>query len=235
MTDLSTLKKAGLVGGMGPQSLMPYYLGITYGVRELTRPDFFPNLAIESINVFEVLDFCAREDYDGLTEHVLRALQCLAAAGAQFAALTANTTHIIFDRLQARSPIPLISIVEATAAEAARLGYRRVGLLGTIFTMTHDFYFAPFERLGINVVVPDVGDMLLVNRRITDELELGIVRLETLEEFQRVIRDMEYKGAQAVILGCTELPLLLNDGNSPLPVLDTVQIHVQAIIRAILG
>lgn len=230
------MKKAGLVGGMGPQSTMPYYLDVVYGVRQRTRPDFFPNLTIESINVFEVLDYCARGDYDGLTHHVLRAVRNLAAAGADFAVLTANTTHIIFDRLQALSPIPLLSIVEATCAEAARRGYRRVALLGTVFTMTRDFYRQPFARAGIDVVVPSPDEMRIVDTRITDELELGLVRPQTLAEFQAIISRLQRdQGAQAVILGCTELPLLLNNTNSPLPVLDTVAIHTSAIIDRILS
>lgn len=230
------MKKAGLIGGMGPQSTMPYYNGIVYGVRERTRPDFFPNLTIESINVFEVLDYCGRRDYEGLTEHVLGAIRNLAAAGCDFAVLTANTTHIIFERLQGTSPIPLLSIVEATAAEALRRGYRRVAVLGTVFTMTGDFYRKPFERLGVEVVVPRSDEMQLIDKRITDELELGIIRPETLAEFQAIIKRMaDEDRAEAVVLGCTELPLLLNDGNSPLPTLDTVAIHTSAIIDRILS
>lgn len=229
------MRKAGLIGGMGPQSTMPYYMGVVYGVRERTRPDFFPNLTMESINVFEVLDYCAREDYDGLVKHVLKAVNNLAAAGADFAVLTANTTHIIFDRLKAVSPIPLLSIVDATCAEAVRRGINKVALLGTRFTMTLPFYRIPFQRKGIEVVVPDADEMTLVDRRITDELELGVVKESTLKEFQQIIERLKTEhGAEAVILGCTELPLLLNNDNSPLPVLDTVDIHIKAIVDRIL-
>lgn len=230
------MKKAGLIGGMGPQSTMPYYMGIVYGVRERTNPHFSPNLTIESVNVFEILDYCAREDFDGLTEHFLHAIRNLAAAGADFAVLTANTSHIIFDRLQPLSPIPLLSIVEATCAEAVRRGYRKVALLGTTFTMTRDFYKRPFIREGIEVVVPTPDEMQLIDRRITEELELGIIREETLAEFQTIIsRLRDESRAESVILGCTELPLLLNDSNSPLPTLDTVAIHTSKIIDTILS
>lgn len=221
---------------MGPQSTVPYYMGVVYGVNERTRPDFFPNVAIESINVFEVLDFCAREDYEGMTAHLLKAITALARSGADFAALTANTAHIVFDRLQPLSPIPLISIVEATSDEAVRRGYRKVALLGTVFTSTKDFYKTPFERKGIHVIVPDKDDIALIDKRITAELEYGVVKEETLAEFQKIISRLgEEQGAEAVILGCTELPLLLNDSNSPLPVLDTVAIHTRAIIDEILS
>ncbi|MEE0978331.1 MAG: amino acid racemase [Muribaculaceae bacterium] len=229
------MKKAGLIGGMGPQSTMPYYLGIAYGVRQKTRPDFFPNITIECINVFEVLDYCARADYDGLTLHILRAVRNLAAAGADFAVLTANTTHIIFDRLKPLSPIPLISIIDTVRDEALARGYRKVALLGTVFTMTRDFYKKPFREAGIEVVVPNDPEMQLINDRINNELELGIVTDETLTLFREIIsRLRDSDGAEAVILGCTELPLLLNDDNSPLPTLDTVAIHTRAIINTIL-
>lgn len=230
------MKKAGLVGGMGPQSTMPYYMGVVYGVNQRTRPDFFPNVTIESVNVFEVLDFCAGEDYDGMTEYLLKAITSLARSGADFAALTANTAHIVFDRLQNLSPIPLISIVEATSDEALRRGLRKVALLGTVFTSTKDFYKTPFERKGIRVVVPDKEDIDLIDKRITSELEYGVVKEETIAEFQKIIsRLRDEQGAEAVILGCTELPLLLNDANSPLPVLDTVAIHTRAIVDEILS
>lgn len=229
------MKKAGLVGGMGPQSTMPYYLGVVYGVRERTSDDFFPNINIESINVFEVLKFCEREDYEGLTQHLLLAVKNLAAAGAEFAVLTANTSHIVFDRLQKVSPIPLLSIIEATCEEAKKRGYNKLALLGTVFTMQRDFYKAPFLREGIDIIVPSEDEMRLIDKRITDELELGIVRDETLLEFQQIISRLGIEhGAQAVILGCTELPLLLNDANSPLPTLDTVAIHTSSIIDRIL-
>lgn len=230
------MKKAGLIGGMGPQSTMPYYMGVVYGVNERTRPDFFPNITVESINVFEVLDYCAREDYAGLTNHLLGAVEALARSGADFAALTANTAHIVFDRLQAVSPIPLISIVEATCAEAMRRKVKRVALLGTVFTSTRDFYKLSFIREGIQVIIPNAEEMSLIDKRITSELEYGIIRQETLAEFQKIIARMRDEDkAETVILGCTELPLLLNDANSPLPVLDTVAIHTRAIVDAILS
>lgn len=229
------MKKLGLVGGMGPQSTIPYYHDIVYGVQERTARDFFPNLTIESVNCFDVLKMCADERYDDITAYLLRAIENLHRAGAEFAALTANTAHIVFDDLARRSPIPLVSIIESTCAEASRRGYRRVGLLGTIFTMTRDFYKKPFFRDGIGVVIPRGDDLQLVDNRITSELEYGIVKLSTLAEFQRIIDDMKAQdGIEAVILGCTELPLILSDEVSPLPVLDTVKIHTADLISKIL-
>lgn len=230
------MKKLGLVGGMGPESTMPYYHGIVYGVNARTSKDFFPNLTIESINVFHILQLCAKKDYESLTEYVLEALQNLARSGADFAALSANTTHIVFDRLRERSPLPLLSIVEAVCSEAMRRNYRKIGLLGTIFTMTEDFYKKPFMREGIEVVVPSATEMQRVDSLISDELEYGIIKPETLAEFQQIIARMrDENGIEAIILGCTELPLILNADNSPVPVLDTMKIHIDAIVNEILS
>jgi aspartate racemase len=229
------VRKLGLVGGMGPESTIPYYHDIVYGVQKRLGRSEFPPLVIESVNVFDILKFCTAEDYGALTDYLLSSIEHLAAAGADFAAMAANTPHIVFDELQRRSPIPLLSIVEATCAEAQRRGIRRLALLGTIFTMEGEFFKAPFRRAGIEILVPDGEERRYISDRIYGELELGIVKPETLEGFQRVIRRLgDQEGAEALVLGCTELPMLLNDQVSPLPCLDTVEIHVRAIVDEIL-
>ena len=229
-------RKVGLVGGMGPLSTMPYYQGIVYGVRAKTRDDFFPDLTIESVNVFEILDMCGREDYDAVTMRLCRAIENLAKTGCEFAVLTANTSHIVFDRLKECSPIPLLSIVESTSREALRRSYGKIALLGTEFTMKGDFYKKPFVEKGIEIVVPNEPEMALVDTRIREELELGIIKESTLCEFRAILERMKAEsGIQAVVLGCTELPLLLDVGNSPVPCLNTVEIHVADIVECILG
>ena len=230
------MKKLGFVGGMGPESTIPYYHGIVNGVQQRWGRQSFPNLTIESVDVFRIQKLCAEERFDELTDYLLDAIRNLAAAGAEFAALGANTPHIVFDRLQARSPLPLVSIVEAACAEARRRKLTKLGLLGTIFTMTGDFFKAPFTANGIEIVVPTAKEMELVSERIYHELEFGVLKPETLALFQQVISRMQREdGIQAVVLGCTELPLLLNDGVSPVPCLDTLQIHIQALIDEIVG
>ena len=196
----------------------------------------FPELSIESVNVFEVLRLCGEKQYDKLTEYLLGAINNLAKSGADFAALSANTPHIVFDKLKEQSPIPLISIVEATCEEAKFRGLKKIGLLGTIFTMTGEFFKAPFVKNGIQIIVPTESEIELINDKISKELELGIVKEETLLFFQKVISRMKDEdGIEAIVLGCTELPLLLNDEISPVPCLDTMQIHVRSIIKTIVG
>lgn len=230
------MKKLGLVGGMGPESTIPYYHDIVYGVQERVGRDYFPNLTIESINVFDVLRLCGERNYDELTDYLFQAVNNLARSGADFAALSANTPHIVFDRLQELSPVPLISIVESACREAEKRKLKKIGLLGTIFTMTEDFFKWPFLRKEINIVVPSDVEMEYVNQKISSELEHGIVKEETLECFKRIISRMQTEEhIEAVILGCTELPLLLNDQVSPVPCLDTMKIHIQDIIDEILS
>ena len=229
------MKKLGLIGGMGPESTIPYYHDIVYGVQEAIGEQAFPELTIESVNVFKVLGLCKEQKYDELTKYLMRAIDNLAKSGADFAALSANTPHIVFDRLKEQSPIPLISIVEATCEEAKRRGLKKIGLLGTIFTMTGEFFKAPFIKKGIEVIVPTESEMELINEKISAELELGIVKDETLTAFQQIIARMrDEDGIEAIVLGCTELPLLLNDEVSPVPCLDTMQIHIHAIVETIL-
>lgn len=229
------MKKLGLVGGMGPESTIPYYHDIVYGVQEALGKSIFPELSIESVNVFEVLRLCGEKKYDELTEYLLRAINNLAKSGADFAALSANTPHIVFDKLKEQSPIPLISIVEAACEEARRRELKKIGLLGTIFTMTGEFFKIPFVKNEIQVTIPSESEMELINDKISTELELGIVKEETLLSFQKVISRMKDEdGIEAIVLGCTELPLLLNDEVSPVPCLDTMQIHINSIIKNIL-
>lgn len=144
------MKKLGLIGGMGPESTIPYYHGIVYGVQQRTGQKLFPCLTIESVDVFEVLRFCGEERYDELTVYLMKAIHNLEKSGADFAALSANTPHIVFDRLREQSSIPLISIVEAACQEARKRSFKRIGLLGTIFTMQGAFFKKPFVNQGIS-------------------------------------------------------------------------------------
>lgn len=230
------MKKLGLVGGMGPESTIPYYHDIVYGVQSRVGTKFFPNLTIESVNVFEVLRLCGEQKYEELTDYLMKAVDNLVNSGADFVALSANTPHIVFDRMKERAAVPLVSIIEASRDEALRRNMHKVGLLGTIFTMTGEFFKAPFEHSGIEVVVPSAEEMDFVNQKISTELELGIVKRSTLESFQQIIGHMkEEHEVEAVVLGCTELPLILNDAVSPVPCLDTMKIHIKTLIDMIVA
>lgn len=228
------MKKLGLIGGIGPESTVSYYRKIIHGVQLQAGKEHLPNLSIESLNAFTVFRLCRQQAFDQLADYVLGALHSLAAGGADMAALTGNTPNIVMDRVLLRSPIPIVSAVEATCEAALQRGARRVGLLGTVFTMTHTFFKTPFEARGMQVVTP--GDLQIerIQARIESELEHGIVKEDTRQEFVAIIQDLQRReGIDHVALACTELPLILNDSNSPVPCLDTVEIHVDALVSAI--
>lgn len=229
------IKKLGLIGGIGPESTIPYYHDIVYGVQKKLGKKFFPNLTIESLNVFDILTICSKKDYTELVNYLMVAINNLKASGAEFVAMSGNTPHIVFDELQKRSSIPLVSIVEATCDETKRRNIKKVGLLGTIFTMREDFFKKPFVKNNIQVIVPTEKEMAYIDQKISDELELGVVKQETLAEFLKVIQRMkDEQGIEAIILGCTELPLLFKDAKTPVECLDTMQIHIDTLIDTIL-
>lgn len=227
------MKKLGLIGGMGPESTIPYYRDIVHGVH--ARAGRFPLMSIESVDVFHVLHLESEGRLEELADYLSDALERVVASGAEVGALCANTPHLVFDELQARCPIPLISIVEACRDEASRRGFTRLGLLGTAPTMGGCFYQRAFCGAGMDLVVPNKEDQCYVAQKISEELEFGVLRDETragLADVVQRLRDAE--GVEAIVLGCTELPLILNDGVTCVPCLDTIAIHVSALVEAVL-
>lgn len=223
-----------MVGGTGPESTISYYRTLTQGVQRAVGVGQLPPLVIDSLSVFEVLDLCARDDMDGLLAYLSSSIDRLAAAGAEVATLTALTPHIVFDRLRDASPIPLISAVEATRDEALARNVSAVALLGTEPTMTGDFFAQPIRDAGIDVAIPDAKEIAFIQDRILRELEQGIVTDATREGFVSIIERLRAdRSVDSVALGCTELPLLLDDTSSPVPCLDPVEIHSRALITAI--
>lgn len=228
------MKKIGLVGGTGYESTLVYYRELNRIVNKNCGGAAFPEIAIESVDLCRALRYVAEDDTDSLTEYILEKLGALAAGGADFAALTAGTMHIVFDRLRERSPLPLIGIPQAIRAEAEKRGLHRVGLLGTLATMEKDFFKKTLTDSGIEVVIPEKADRELVFERITSELELGIVKDSTRKELLEITGKMQAEhGIEAVILGCTELPLILNEECCPLPVLDIMDIHIHRLAELI--
>lgn len=229
------MKKLGLIGGVGPEATVPYYRGIVYGVQQRLNKPFFPPLVIESLSCFEVIRMSSQNDREGLAQYLLNGVNNLAAAGAQVGALACNTGHMVFDELQKRSPIPLVSIVETTCAEARRQNFTRVGILGTAATMEDDYFKTPFLQAGIDVAVPPASARKYIADAILNELELGVVKETTARRFLEIVADMaREQNIAAVILGCTELPLLFNGRKVSVPVLDTMQLHIEKLVDVIL-
>lgn len=223
--------RLGLVGGLGPESTIDYYRRIIDAWRACD-PSSAPAVVIDSLDVQHALQLVAT-DREALVEYLLDSINRLAAAGADFAALTANTPHIVFDELVARSPIPLVSIVEVTAREAERRGLRRLALLGTRFTMEASFYPEVFGRSDITVITPPESERAWVHERYVGELLVGKFTDQTRKELLAIVaRLRDSEGIDGVILGGTELPLILSSMEvSKLPALDTTALHVAALVE----
>lgn len=220
----------GIVGGLGPESTIDYYRRILESWQQ-GDPASAPSIVIDSLDVQRAIRL-VETDRAALAEYLLGSLRRLAGAGVDFAAMTANTPHIVFDDLAARSPVPLVSIVEVCANEARRLGLRRLGLLGTRFTMEAPFYADVCARDGITVVAPGPEDRAWLHERYIGELLKGIFRADTrLGVVSLVERLQEAQRIDGVILGGTELPLLLETtAIGAIPLLDTTALHVAAIV-----
>lgn len=230
------MKKVGIIGGMGPESTVVYYHDIVYGVQKASGKNFFPNLSIESVDVFTVLQLCEEQRYEELYEYLMKAIECLCKCNVDFIILAANTPHIVYDRLAANTSIPIISIIDETAEEAKNQGMERIGLLGTKFTMTGEYYKRPFAQRQINIVTPNVEEMNYIADKITNELELGIVKDDTKVQLCSIINRMKKEEKiEGIVLGCTELPLAINSVNSPVTCLDTMSIHIKSIINRIMN
>jgi len=226
----------GLIGGIAPESTIDYYRRIVAQYRERRGNGDYPTIVINSINMTAMLRYVSAHQLGELTAYLLREVTKLARAGADYALLASNTPHIVFDDLNRQSPIPLISIVEATAAAAVAQGYRKVGLLGTRFTMEGGFYPAVLARSGIEVITPASAEREYVHDTYMGELVRAEFRPETRAGFASLIGTMRARDAiDAVILGGTELPLLLRDAvDLACPVLDTTAIHVHTVVNRLL-
>ncbi|MDB4907737.1 MAG: aspartate/glutamate racemase superfamily protein [Gemmatimonadetes bacterium] len=226
---------AGIIGGIGPESTVDYYRRIL-AEWAMLEPGTAPSLVINSIDVRRALSL-AQHDLPGLIENLMPELQRLAGAGADFAALSANTPHIVFDALVQRTSIPLLSIVEVAAREASRLGLERLGLLGTRFTMEAPFYREVFGRRGLTVVVPPEPDLTWVHDHYIGELLVGEFHPRTRAGMEALVaRLRDSQQIDGVILGGTELPLLLQSSSvAGLPALDTPGLHVSAIVARLRG
>jgi aspartate racemase len=230
-TGARAMNAVGLVGGLGPESTIDYYRRILEAW-EHEAPGTAPHVVIDSLDVRHALRLVA-VDRPALVEYLLASIERLARAGVGIAAMTANTPHVVFDELAARSPVPLLSIVESCADEGARLGLRRLVLLGTRFTMEAPFYPEVLGRRGIATVVPEAEERAWLHEHYVGELLRGDFRDETRQRVVSLVERLrDAHAADGVILGGTELPLLLGEGPvAGLPALDTTALHVRAIVE----
>ena len=220
-------KKIGILGGVSPESTKIYYEYIT---REYVRRygDFsYPEIVIYSVNFQEFMDLSRHERWDLIADKMVVIFEKLKKAGVDVGLIAANTLHIVFEEVQEKSPIPLVSIIEATAEAITLKGVKTVGLLGTLFTMSKDFYKKGLGTKGIEAFVPDEKDQQLVSRVIYEELTRGIVKPESRVEYVNIVEKLKARGAEGIVLGCTEIPLLIEEKDCDVRLFNTALIHAE--------
>jgi aspartate racemase len=230
------MKTLGIIGGIGPESTIEYYRFIIASYREKKKDGSYPSIIINSINLQKAVDLITAGEFVRVAEYLVVELHKLAKAGADFGLLAANTAHIVFDEVQRQSPIPLISIVQATCDAAKLRGLKKLGLLGTRFTMQGRFYPEIFSREGIVLVTPDEGEQAYIHKKYMGELVNGIFLPETRERLLAILNALQKReGIEGLILGGTELPLILRDATTDIPFLDTTKIHVESAVAQLLS
>jgi aspartate racemase len=231
------MKTVGIIGGVGPESTIEYYRFIIDAYRERKQDGSYPSIMINSVDVNKYVALATANQFDKFAEDLVVEIERLARAGADFAVLAANTPHIVFDELQRRSAIPLLSIVEATRDKALSLGLKRVGLFGTRFTMTAGFYQKVFSAAGLEIVVPNEEEQTYIHEKYIGELLNNIFTEETRAGLLAIVDQLRQRERiEALILGGTELPLILRDADpNTVPFLDTTKIHVERIVERLLS
>ena len=231
------MKTLGIIGGLGPESTLDYYQRIIALYRERTGYRHYPEFVIVSVDLRKGLDFMDANDLSGMGNFLLQGVNKLAQAGAEFGIISANTPHIVFDEVAPNSPIPLISIVEATCASAKMQNLKRLALFGTRYTMQASFYPKVFAREGIELLVPDLHDQGYIHDKYMNELVPGKFLSETRAGFLAIVDRMKTTSdIDGVILAGTELPLILRDPiHNGIPFLDTTKIHVEAAVAHMLS
>ena len=244
------MKKIGLVGGTGPESTLMYYKELNSRIDRLTGEKSMPDIAIESVDFRRAWNYVCKNQYDKLSDYLAEKVNNLLHVGCEVVSLTAVTMHVVLEEIEKKitvssgdaattstsaansGAVHLVSIPKAVSEELVARGIKKVGLLGTIFTMEQDYMKKDLISAGIQVIVPQKQEREFVAKRIFEELEKGIVKETTLKEFVSIINRMaERDGIEGIILGCTELPLILNSENCPVACFDAVELHIKKLIQ----
>lgn len=230
------MKTIGLIGGMSWESTVPYYRLINETIKERLGGLHSAKIILYSVDFHEVEQLQRAGDWETAGMLLANAARSLEAAGADFLVLCTNTMHKVAPSIEAAVAIPLFHIADPTATEVKRAGHATVGLLGTRFTMEEPFYRDRLrEHHGLHVIIPNAQERDSIHRIIYDELCLGLVLPESRSEFQRVIAGLASQGAEAIILGCTEISLLVSQQDTKFPLFDTTAIHARAAAKAALA
>ncbi len=224
------MKTLGLIGGTTWVSTVDYYRLINQMVNQRLGGLNSAKMLLYSVNFEEFRPPETPEGWESITQRVIGIARTLEQGGAEGLVLCANTLHKVFDRVQEKIGIPIIHIAEATAAEISKKKLHKVALLGTKFTMQEPFYHEKLRAHGIETLIPEQSDRLYIHDAILDEMALEIFKPETKTRFLEIITQLQQRGAQAIVLGCTEIPILVKSADTSAPLFDTTHIHAQAAV-----
>ncbi|MCT2401226.1 aspartate/glutamate racemase family protein [Novosphingobium mangrovi (ex Huang et al. 2023)] len=230
------MKTIGLIGGMSWESSAEYYRIVNQAVRSQRGAGASAKCLLWSFDFSEIAALQHAGDWTALTERMIDAARRLETGGADMLLICTNTMHRMAEEVQAAVSVPLLHIADAAGAAIEAQGLTRVGLLGTAFTMEQPFYRERLrERFGLDVVVPDEADRAVVHRVIYEELVNGVIEPASRQAYREIIAHLAGQGAQGVILGCTEIALLVSDADSSVPLFDTTRLHAEAAVAAALA
>ena len=221
------MKTIGIIGGLSPESTVKYYEWLNAGAKKRLGGHHSARILLSSLDFGEFVALKAKDDWDGQGDLIVLEAERLERAGADFIILATNTMHMFADRIRAAVNIPFLHLAEATADQIIAQGIETIGLLGTRYTMEFDFYKAGLRKRGIEALVPDTADISEVNRIIYDELVHGVVSEASKASYRDIIASLEARGAKGIIMGCTEITLLVDSGDARVPLFDTTRIHVE--------
>ncbi len=230
------MKQIGIIGGLGPESTIDYYKGIINAFRQREVGFATPEIIIYSADVSRFLELVEAKEWNNLVDWLVKRVNALYNAGAEFAAIGSNTPHIVFDKVKLRSPIPMLSIVDETCKRASSMKLKKLGLMGTKFTMESDFFQKAFHDVGMSVIVPMKNEQQFIHNKIISEIALGIIKNSTRQELLSIAKRMiDEDSIDGLIIGCTELPLILKKNEYGIPFLNTTAIHIDSIVDYCIG
>ncbi len=232
-TDM--MKTIGLIGGLSWKSSAQYYRLLNEGVRARLGGLHSARILLLSLDFAPIAELQASGDWDVLDGQMADAARSLTAGGAELLLICANTMHLCAEAVEAATRVPLLHIADPAIAAVQAAGFSRVGLLGTAFTMEKPFYTARMAEAGIEAMIPGDADRAIVHRIIYDELVQGVVRDASRAEYRRIIASLIADGAEAIVLGCTEIMLLIGEADSAVPLFDTLALHVDAAVERALA
>jgi aspartate racemase len=225
------MKTIGLIGGMSWESTVPYYRLINEAIKARLGGLHSAKIVLYSVDFHEIEQWQRAGDWDAAGRSLARVASTLQSAGADLLVLCTNTMHKVAPAIEAAVSIPLLHVVDATAADIRAAGFHKVGLLGTRFTMEQAFYTDRLKQCGLQVLTPDQASRDIVHRVIYEELCLGAIRDESRDFYRSVMADLVERGAEAIILGCTEISMLVGAGDATVPLFDTTRIHARKAVE----